>query len=66
MFGFGNRRRRTQNDTFSPNRIRGAAIAGLGMLAWRMWRNRQETSRRGTSPNRPFSETSRRPSSDTF
>jgi hypothetical protein len=66
MFGFGNPRRSVRNETFSPNRIRGAAIAGLGMLAWRLWRNRKETSRTGTSPNRPFSESSRTPSPDSY
>jgi hypothetical protein len=60
MFGFGNRRQ-VRNDTFSTSRLRNAAIAGVGMLAWRWWRNRQSSgqtpkyqdpsfSQRGTSP----------------
>jgi len=62
MFGFGNKRR-VRNDTFSPSRIRGAAIAGLGMLAWRWWRNRQAT---GQNPNRPFNHTPETPSAGTL
>jgi hypothetical protein len=61
MFGFGNRRR-VRNDTFSPSRIRGAALAGLGMLAWKWWRNRQATAPSATNPNRPFPDTTNRPS----
>jgi hypothetical protein len=56
MFGWGNKRRRGRNDTFAPNRIRGAAIAGLGMLAWQWWRKRQASSRPGRNPDRPFTE----------
>jgi hypothetical protein len=46
MFGFGNRNRgrRVRNDTFSGSRLRNAALAGVGMLAWRWWRNRQNPS----------------------
>ena len=44
MFGFGSNRRRVRNDTFAPNRLRGAALAGLGMLAWKWWRNRQASN----------------------
>jgi hypothetical protein len=65
MFGFGNRRR-VRNDTFSPSRIRGAALAGLGMLAWRWWRNRQATGQQGIDPNRPFSHTPETPSAGTL
>jgi hypothetical protein len=44
MFGFGNRNRnRVQNDTFGSNKLRNAAIAGVGMLAWQWWRNRQSS-----------------------
>jgi hypothetical protein len=57
MFGLGNKRR-VRNDTFAPNRIRGAALAGLGMLAWQWWRKRQ-ASRPVTNPNRSFGESSR-------
>jgi hypothetical protein len=62
MFGFGKNRRRGRNETFAPSRIRGAALAGIGMLAWQWWRKRQETGRTRTSANRPFSESSRTPS----
>jgi hypothetical protein len=59
MFGFGNTRRQTRNDTFGPSRIKGAALAGLGMLAWRWWRNRQAASPTRTSDReRSFSESS--------
>lgn len=65
MFGFGNRNRnRVRNDTFGSNKLRNAAIAGVGMLAWQWWRNRQSstgwsggTDRSSTgSPERSFSE----------
>jgi hypothetical protein len=67
MFGFGNRTRgRVQNDTFGSNKLRNAAIAGVGMLAWQWWRNRQSNNqwsggsdRPSTgNPERSFSETS--------
>jgi hypothetical protein len=61
MFGFGNKRRGVRNDTFSSTRIRGAAIAGLGMLAWQWWRKRQASSQPGTNPGRSFTESSRTP-----
>jgi hypothetical protein len=64
MFGFGNKRR-GRNDTFSPNRIRGAALAGLGMLALQWWRKRQAANRTTRSPGDTFSETSRQ-SADAF
>ena len=45
MFGFGNRdRRRVRNDTFGSNKLRNAALAGVGMLAWKWWRNRQSNN----------------------
>jgi hypothetical protein len=45
MFGFGKRNRnRVQNDTFGSNKLRNAAIAGMGMLAWQWWRNRQSNT----------------------
>lgn len=56
MLGFGNSRRRTRNNTFSSNRIRGAALAGLGMLAWKWWRNRQTSDRPSSNPTKTFSE----------
>ena len=58
MFGLGNKRK-VRNDTFSSNRIRGAALAGLGMLAWQWWRKRQASSRPVTNPDRSFGESSR-------
>jgi hypothetical protein len=49
MFGFGNRNRnRVQNDTFSSNKLRNAAIAGAGMLAWQWWKNRQSNTQSNT------------------
>jgi hypothetical protein len=45
MFGFGNRNRnRVRNDTFGSSKLRNAAIAGVGMLAWQWWRNRQSNT----------------------
>jgi hypothetical protein len=52
MFGFGNKKRR--GDTLAPNRLGGAALAGLGILAWRWWRNRQTPGRSTTNPERTF------------
>ena len=60
MFGFGNKRGRGRNDTFAPSRIRGAALAGLGMLALQWWRKRQASNRTARNPGDTFSETSRR------
>jgi hypothetical protein len=65
MFGFGGNKRRVRNETFAPSRIRGAALAGIGMLAWQWWRKRQAPSRTTTNPTNSFSETSRR-SADAF
>jgi hypothetical protein len=44
MFGFGNRNRQVtgrRGGAFGGSNLRNAAIAGLGMLAVRWWRNRQ-------------------------
>jgi hypothetical protein len=45
MFGFGNRSSSRsgygRGGAFSPRALRRAAIAGLGMLAFRWWRNRR-------------------------
>lgn len=48
MFGIGNRSssRASRGGVFSGGSLRRAAIAGLGMLALRWWRNRQA----GTPP----------------
>ena len=66
MFGFGNNRRRGRTETFAPSRIGGAALAGIGMLAWQWWRKRQESGRTRTPHNQPFSESSRMRSPDAF
>ena len=63
MFGFGNKRGRLRTDTFAPSRIRGAALAGLGMLAWQWWRKRQAPSRTTTNPTNSYSG---RQSADAF
>jgi hypothetical protein len=53
MFGFGNRNRnRVRNDTFGSNKLRNAAIAGVGMLAWQWWRNRQSNTQSAGGMNR--------------
>ena len=57
MFGFGSNRRQVRNDTFSPSRLRNAALAGVGMLAWRWWRNRQSSNQPQNYQNRNFSDT---------
>jgi uncharacterized membrane protein YebE (DUF533 family) len=64
MFGFGNTRRNSgrqvRNDTFGGSNMRNAALAGVGMLAWRWWKNRQASGSRmqneSTRENRSFSE----------
>jgi hypothetical protein len=44
MFGIGNNdRRQVRNDTFGGSKMRNAAIAGVGMLAWKWWKNRQQS-----------------------
>ena len=61
MFGLGNRNqgRRVRNDTFGGSRMRNAALAGVGMLAWRWWRNRQ-SSQPTNYQNQSFSDTQTR------
>jgi uncharacterized membrane protein YebE (DUF533 family) len=66
MFGLGNKRRRVRSDTFAPNRIRGAAIAGLGMLAWQWWRKRQASNQPGGHPSQSFTESPRTPATGAF
>jgi uncharacterized membrane protein YebE (DUF533 family) len=59
MFGMGNRdRRQVRNDTFGGNNMRNAAIAGVGMLAWKWWKNRQQSGQQSSAGNRQFSEQS--------
>jgi hypothetical protein len=63
MFGLSNRNRgrRVRNDTFSGSRIRNAALAGVGMLAWRWGRNRQGNAARPTTyQDRSFTDSSSR------
>ena len=63
MFGLGNRkssRGRVRNDTFGGSNIRNAALAGVGMLAWRWWRNRQSNAPHTNVEDRTFSETQTR------
>jgi hypothetical protein len=58
MFGSRKAKRYARNETLSPHRLRNAALAGLGMLAWKWWRNRQETpGRTATNPGDTFPET---------
>jgi hypothetical protein len=40
MLNFLNRTRRGRS-AFRPGGIRGAALAGVGVLAWRWWRSRK-------------------------
>jgi hypothetical protein len=49
MFGFGNRntgRSVNRGGAWSGGGLRRAAVAGLGMLAYRWWRNRQASNAR--------------------
>jgi uncharacterized membrane protein YebE (DUF533 family) len=55
MFGFGNsnfRRSNRGSGTFGGTNLRRAALAGVGMLAYRWWRNRQADRQTG-SPSGP-------------
>jgi hypothetical protein len=64
MFGFGSNRRQVRNDTFGPSRLRNAALAGVGMLAWRWWRNRQSSSNQPHNyQNRNYSDAQTRSAS---
>ena len=66
MFGFGNRNRgrRVMNDTFGGSNIRNAALAGVGMLAWRWWKNRQGSANQPTNyQDRSFSDSTTHSSS---
>lgn len=57
MFGFRNKpQRRVRNDTFGSSKLRNAAIAGVGMLAWQWWKNRQAAGRPSSGSNRSFNE----------
>ena len=48
MFGRRTETRRTRSGgVFGGSNLRRAAIAGVGMLAMRWWRNRQATNRPG-------------------
>lgn len=53
MFGFGSRKRTTYRrnagigGTFLGGGLRRAAVMGLGMMAYRWWRNRQAAGRGG-------------------
>jgi hypothetical protein len=63
MFGLGNRNRgrRVRNDTFGGSNIRNAAIAGVGMLAWRWWKNRQGSGNQSMNyQDKSFTESSNR------
>jgi hypothetical protein len=61
MFGLGNRNRgrRVRNDTFGGSKMRNAALAGVGMLAWRWWKNRQ-TNQPANYQNQSFSDSETR------
>ena len=59
IFGSRNRGRRVRNDTFGGSRMRNAALAGVGMLAWRWWKNRQ-ANQSPNYQNQSFSDSSTR------
>jgi hypothetical protein len=56
MFGFGNRNRGNYGRNaglggiLGGGGIRRAAVMGLGMMAYRWWRNRQATGSTGRAP----------------
>jgi hypothetical protein len=57
MFGFGNRRQVRRN-TSGSHKMRNAAVAGLGMLAWKWWRNRQQSGQPTSKSHAPYSDRS--------
>ena len=65
MFGFGTSRLRVRNETFAPNRVRNALLAGAGMLAWRWWKNRQGAGQSTNKQDR-FTEGPRTPSAGVY
>jgi len=56
MFGRRSTGRREQRGALSTSNLRKAAIAGVGMLALRWWRNRQSAGRT-SRPGEPASST---------
>lgn len=54
MFGRRTAARRSRSGVFSGPNLRKAALAGVGMLALRWWRNRQASSR-VPAPDEPMS-----------
>ncbi len=52
MFGLRNPGRRTRRGAFGGSNLRNAALAGVGLLAWRWWRNRK-TSNQAPAPEAP-------------
>jgi len=52
MFGFGKNKRRRSRGFFGNSSLRNAALAGVGMLALRWWRNRQAGGRGPTAGTR--------------
>jgi hypothetical protein len=58
MFGLGNKRRRARNDAFGRGKLGTAAMAGIGMLAWKWWRNRQAGGRQTSSPDNTYTPSS--------
>jgi hypothetical protein len=56
MFGRRTTRPRQQRGALSTSNLRKAAIAGVGMLALRWWRNRQNAGRT-SRPGEPASST---------
>jgi hypothetical protein len=61
MFGRGKQKRQFRNETFGPSRLRSAALVGLGMMAWKWWRNRQAGESRNPTQRRPLYDTTAGP-----
>ncbi len=58
MFGFGTNRRQVRSSGFGSSRMRNAAVAGIGMLAWKWWRNRQQSAQGTNKANPSYSDRS--------
>jgi hypothetical protein len=57
MFGLRNPGHRARRGILSGTSLRNAALAGVGMLALKWWRNRQTTNQAPTPEPSPSSRT---------
>ena len=66
MFGLGQKTtRNSRRPTAGPSKLRGALLAGAGLLAYRWWQNRQKAEPRGRGTGQSSSTWSSRPENGT-